>query len=260
SGRTVSDRLSLAAISTHFINGGDPERDIEFRVQRLRDERSFANRRVDAVQGELLLSSALVSYLKDSPGLEHAVKPPAVADPETLPSIDEHLVGYEETSKSERLEHNRVWMKTHAALPDDPVLHSAALVYSSDTTVLDSIITTHGLSWGYDRIFAATINHSVWFHRPLRFDDWVLYATESPVASAGRGMGRHYQILPGAVMIRILSLLVLVLTVVTIISIIKDPAKPNGEKLPWAIIVLVFPIFGPILWFAIGKSDPSDRW
>ncbi len=80
-------------------------------------------------------------------------------------------------------------MKTHSALPDDPVLHSAALVYASDTTVLDSIITTHGLSWGYDRIFAATINHSVWFHRPVRFDDWVLYATESPVASAGRGTG-----------------------------------------------------------------------
>ncbi|ESV63779.1 thioesterase-like superfamily protein [Mycobacteroides abscessus MAB_091912_2446] len=190
SGRTVSEKLSLAAISTHFINGGDPELDIEFRVQRLRDERSFANRRVDAVQGDLLLSSALVSYLKDSPGLEHAVNPPVVADPETLPSIDEHLVGYEETvpmfvaalkpiewrydndpawvlkAKSQRLEHNRVWMKTHAALPDDPVLHSAALVYSSDTTILDSIITTHGLSWGYDRIFAATINHSVWFHRP----------------------------------------------------------------------------------------------
>ncbi|CPY89054.1 Probable acyl-CoA thioesterase [Mycobacteroides abscessus] len=66
SGRTVSEKLSLAAISTHFINGGDPELDIEFRVQRLRDERSFANRRVDAVQGDLLLSSALVSYLKDS--------------------------------------------------------------------------------------------------------------------------------------------------------------------------------------------------
>ncbi|MBV0916569.1 acyl-CoA thioesterase II [Mycobacteroides chelonae] len=213
SGRTVSGKLSLAAVSTHFINGGDPEQDIEFRVLRLRDERNFANRRVDAVQGDLLLSSALVSYLKDSPGLEHAVKPPTVADPETLPTIDEHLVGYEETvpmfvaalkpiewrydndpawvlkAKSERLEHNRVWMKTHSALPDDPVLHSAALVYASDTTVLDSIITTHGLSWGYDRIFAATINHSVWFHRPVRFDDWVLYATESPVASAGRGTG-----------------------------------------------------------------------
>ena len=56
-------------------------------------------------------------------------------------------------------------------------LHTAAMVYSSDTTVLDSIITTHGLSWGWDRIFAVTINHSVWFHRQVDFSDWVLYST-----------------------------------------------------------------------------------
>ena len=74
-------------------------------------------------------------------------------------------------------------------MPDDPVLHTAAMVYSSDTTVLDSIITTHGLSWGYDRIFAATVNHSVWFHRPVHFDDWVLYSTSSPVAADSRGLG-----------------------------------------------------------------------
>jgi acyl-CoA thioesterase-2 len=62
-------------------------------------------------------------------------------------------------------------------------------VYSSDTTVLDSIITTHGLSWGYDRIFAATTNHSVWWHRPVNFGDWLLYSTSSPVAADSRGLG-----------------------------------------------------------------------
>ena len=91
--------------------------------------------------------------------------------------------------KGERLDHNRVWMKAEGAMPDDPVLHAAALVYSSDTTVLDSIITTHGLSWGFDRIFAVTMNHSVWFHRPVRFDEWVLYSTSSPVAAESRGLG-----------------------------------------------------------------------
>ena len=74
-------------------------------------------------------------------------------------------------------------------MPDDPVINAAALVYSSDTTVLDSIITTHGLSWGFDRIFAVTMNHSVWFHRPVRFDEWVLYSTSSPVAADSRGLG-----------------------------------------------------------------------
>ena len=91
--------------------------------------------------------------------------------------------------KGERLDHNRVWIKAEGTMPDDPVLHAAALVYSSDTTVLDSIITTHGLSWGFDRIFAVTMNHSVWFHRPVRFDDWVLYSTSSPVAAESRGLG-----------------------------------------------------------------------
>ena len=91
--------------------------------------------------------------------------------------------------KGERLAHNRVWMKADGPMPDDPVMHTAALVYSSDTTVLDSIITTHGLSWGFDRIFAVTMNHSVWFHRPVRFDEWVLYSTSSPVAADSRGLG-----------------------------------------------------------------------
>lgn len=81
-------------------------------------------------------------------------------------------------------------MKSDGDLPDDPLIHVAVMGYSSDTTVLDSIITTHGLSWGLDRIVAATVNHSIWFHRPFRFDDWTLYATESPVA-AGSAASRR---------------------------------------------------------------------
>ena len=165
------------------------------------------------MQGELLLGSALVSHLSGGRGLEHDVDPPVVPAPHGLPTIDELLRGYEETvphfvnalrpiewrytndpawvmrDKGERLPHNRVWLKADGPMPDDPVMHTAALVYSSDTTVLDSIITTHGLSWGFDRIFAVTMNHSVWFHRPIRFDEWVLYATSSPVAADSRGLG-----------------------------------------------------------------------
>jgi acyl-CoA thioesterase-2 len=212
-GRTVPAQLPPSAISVHFIAGGDPARDLEFRVVRLRDERRFANRRVDVCQGDELLATAMVSYLSGGRGLEHSVAPPDVPGPEELPKIDELLRGYEETvphfvealrpiewryandpawvmrDKGGRLEYNRVWLKTEGALPDDPVLHAAAMLYSSDTTVLDSIITTHGLSWGFDRIFAVTTNHSVWFHRPVRFDEWVLYSTTSPVAAESRGLG-----------------------------------------------------------------------
>jgi len=214
SSRTLTRaELPPSALSVHFINGGDTGKDIEFHVMRLRDERRFANRRVDAVQDGVLLSSALVSYMSGGAGLEHAVEPPEVAPPHALPSIGELLRGYEETvphfvnalqpiewrytndpswvmrDKGDRLGYNRVWVKALGVMPDDPVLHTATMLYSSDTTVLDSVITTHGLSWGFDRIFAASANHSVWFHRQVDFDDWVLYSTSSPVAADSRGLG-----------------------------------------------------------------------
>ena len=211
--RTLADDLPPSALSVHFIAGGDPSADIEFHVVRLRDEKRFANRRVDAMQGGVLLASALVSYLSAGEGLEHSFPAPDVAEPETLPTIDEVLVGYERIvpgfvdalrpiewryandpawvmrDKGERLSGNRVWLTAAGDMPADPMLHTAALIYASDTTVLDSIITTHGLSWGWDRIFAVTINHSVWFHRSVDFSEWVLYSTASPVAAESRGLG-----------------------------------------------------------------------
>lgn len=212
-GRTLVHELPPSALSVHFISGGDPNADIEFRVARLRDERRFANRRVDAVQDGRLLATALVSYLAGGAGLEHNFDMPDVPEPHTLPSIDDLLVGYEEVvpgfvnalrpiewrytndpawvmrDKGARLERNRVWLKADGRIPDNPLLHTAAMVYASDTTVLDTIITTHGLSWGWDRIFAVTVNHSMWFHRPVDFSDWVLYSTASPVAAESRGLG-----------------------------------------------------------------------
>ena len=211
--RTLAHDLPPCALSVHFIAGGDPGRDIEFHVHRLRDERRFANRRVDAMQDGKLLATALVSYLAGGHGLEHNHSAPDVPEPHGLPTIDELLVGYEEVvphfanamrpiewrytndpawvmrDKGAKLDRNRVWMTASGEMPDDPVLHTAAMVYSSDTTVLDSIITTHGLSWGWDRIFAVTINHSIWFHRQVDFSDWVLYSTASPVAAESRGLG-----------------------------------------------------------------------
>jgi acyl-CoA thioesterase II len=211
--RTVSEKLPPSSVSAHFIAGGDPANDLEFHVVRLRDERRFANRRVDVMQDGTLLTTAMISYLAGGRSLEHGVEPPDVPDPESVPPVDELLRGYETVvphfadalrpidwrytndptwvmrDKGDRLTYNRVWMKAQGVMPEDPVLNCAALVYSSDTTVLDSIITTHGLSWGYDRIFAVTTNHSVWFHRPVRFDEWVLYSTSSPVAADSRGLG-----------------------------------------------------------------------
>ena len=220
----VRDDVPPSALSVHFINGGDPAKDIEFHVVRLRDERRFANRRVDAVQDGVLLSTAMISYMSGGRGLEHAVERPDVAQPHTRPSIRALLRGFEETvphfvnalqpiewrytndpswimrKKGEKLPHNRVWLKAAGVMPDDPMLHTATMIYSSDTTVLDSVITTHGLSWGFDRIFAASTNHTMWFHRQVNFDEWVLYSTSSPVAADSRGLGTgHFFDLSGQV-------------------------------------------------------------
>jgi acyl-CoA thioesterase-2 len=222
--RTLVHNVAPSALSVHFIAGGDPAKDLEFTVVRLRDERRFANRRVDVTQDGVLLASAMISFLSAGRGLEHGIEAPVVPAPHGLPTIDDMLAGYEDKvplfvealrpiewrytndpawvmrDKGDRLAHNRVWMTADGVMPDDPILHTAAMVYSSDTTVLDSIITTHGLSWGFDRIFAVTVNHSVWFHRQVAFDDWVLYSTSSPVAVDCRGLGTgHFFDLAGQV-------------------------------------------------------------
>lgn len=217
-GRTVAGSRPVHAINAHFIRGGDVKRDIEYRVDRHRDGRAFANRQVTAMQDGRELFVMLAAFQDFRDGLEHSVELPEVEYPEELPPLGNHFDGYEERLRmfvdalkpidmryandpawimkgtGERSNHNRVWMRSDGPLPDDPNLHVATLGYASDTTVLDSIITTHGLSWGFDRIVAATVNHSIWFHRPFRFDEWMLYATESPVAAGSRGLatGRFF--------------------------------------------------------------------
>jgi len=206
------------AVHAHFIRGGDTSQPLEYHVHRSRDARSFANRQVTAMQGDSEIVTMLVAFQDNTAGLEHAVEIPEVPYPEHLPPLGEHFKGYEDRiaafvdaihpidirfandptwkarETGERIEKNRVWMRADGTLPDDPLMHVATMCYASDTTVLDSVISTHGLSWGIDRLFAATVNHSMWFHRDFRFDDWMLYATESPVAAGSRGLasGRFF--------------------------------------------------------------------
>lgn len=218
-GRTVSGTSrDVHAINAHFIRGGDVKKPIEYRVSRQRDGRAFANRQVTAVQDGNELFVMLAAFQDFGKGLEHSVEVPEVPYPDALPPLGDHFVGYEDRLQmfvdalkpidmryandpawimqgtGEKLNHNRVWMKADGDLPDESIFHAATMGYASDTTVLDSIITTHGLSWGLDRIVAATVNHSIWFHRPFRFDEWALYATESPVAAGSRGLatGRFF--------------------------------------------------------------------
>src|SRR5690348_16234598 len=154
--RSLEHPVPPSALSVHFIAGGDPEKDLEFRVTRLRGERRFANCRVDVMQDGQVLTTAVAAFPDGGRGLEHGVEPPELTDPESLLPVDDLLLGYEDVvphfveamrpidwrytndptwvmrDKGQRLPHNRVWMRTVARMPDDPVMHAAAMVYSSD--------------------------------------------------------------------------------------------------------------------------------
>src|ERR1700712_574465 len=152
----IHQDLPPSALTVHYVNGGDTAQDIEFRVVRLRDERRVAKPTGDARQEGTFLSSTMISYMSGGAGLEHAVAPPEVPEPHTLPSIGDLLRGYEKTvphfvnalqpidwrytndpawlmrDKGDRLPYNRVWLKALGTMPDDPLLHTATMLYSSD--------------------------------------------------------------------------------------------------------------------------------
>jgi acyl-CoA thioesterase-2 len=211
-GRTVPAERAVHSLHAYFIRPGDPAVPIVYLVDRIRDGRSFTTRRVVAVQHGKAIFNLAASFHRAEPGLEHQAPMPAVADPETLPSLGERHLGYEAVAERMRQfalpidlryvddppwaarripreqPRSRVWMRAAGVLPDDPLLHVCALTYASDMTLLDSVLLTHGLAWGME-VRGASLDHAMWFHRPFRADEWLLYESESPSASGGRGLG-----------------------------------------------------------------------
>jgi acyl-CoA thioesterase-2 len=117
----------------------------------------------------------------DHPGARHLVKRPI-----ELRHVESNLFvapGPDLTA------HQNVWMKALGKLPDDPLTHAAVLAYASDYTLLEPIIRRHGLTWSDRRLRPASLDHAMWFHRPVHADEWILYTQESPSASGGRGLG-----------------------------------------------------------------------
>ena len=199
---------------------GDPNVPILYEVDRMRDGRSFSSRRVVAVQnGETIFSlSASFQLDQDAYGIDHQSEMPDVPEPETLPPLvnrygpsEEATVWYRTTPKPIDLRHvddppwiqhaqgprpgpSRVWMRADGVLPDDPLLHVCVLTYASDMTLLDSVLARHGIAPGIDDISMASLDHAMWFERRFRADEWLLYTTDSPSASGGRGLasGRFY--------------------------------------------------------------------
>jgi len=200
-----------------FLRPGDPAVPIRFEVERLRNGQSFAARQCRALQSGTDIFEALISFHKEEQGFDHAVAPPPVPVPSlSLPDAQPNAEplfrreGYKRwfalhegmiemqpvqksgetctgaTSNGQRL----FWLRTAAALPDDPTIHRAVLAYMSDMTLLDCALVPHARSVFDADIQAASLDHALWFHRPFRADGWLLYVQESPTASGARGLTR----------------------------------------------------------------------
>jgi acyl-CoA thioesterase-2 len=212
-GRTVPPERPVHSLHAYFLRPGDPAIPIVYEVDRIRDGRSFTTRRVIGVQHGKAIFNLQASFQIAEPGIEHSATMPEAPDPEALPTLPERLeaaglgsegfwsrprpidVRYVEDppwlaqDSGRRARHQQVWMRTAGRLPDDPLIHVCAMTYASDMTLLDSVLLAHGLAWdGGRRVRGASLDHAMWFHRPFRADEWLLYDQSSPVAGGARGL------------------------------------------------------------------------
>lgn len=212
--RTVEERR-VHSLHAYFLRPGNPKVPIIYEVDRIRDGRSFSTRRVVAIQDGQAIFNMSTSFQVDEGGPTHQAPMPEVPPPESVPSSDERIAKALERSKNplyrflQNLERpivhhdlepvdptqphvrtgpHHVWFKARGVLPDDPLLHQCVLTYASDMTLLDASIHQHGLTWFDPNIIVASLDHAVWFHRPFRADEWLLYTTESPTTGGARGM------------------------------------------------------------------------
>lgn len=216
--RTVDEDRHIHSLHGYFLRPGDINQPITFSVDRIHDGRSFTTRRTQAYQNGLPILSMIASFQDDDPGLEHQIDMPAdVPEPESLPSdseilssVDHPIARYWATGRAfemrhvgepvyfgsvkEQVPHQAIWMKSLERLPDDEMLHRAALAYASDYSLLEPILRRHNATWATPGMKIASLDHAMWWHRSGRVDEWLLYVQESPNAIGGRGlaMGRIY--------------------------------------------------------------------
>jgi acyl-CoA thioesterase-2 len=222
-GRTVPEDRPPHSLHAYFLRPGDPGAPIVYTVDRIRDGFSFTTRRVVAVQHGQPIFHLSASFQLAEDGLEHQEPMPDVPDPLSLPTAEELLPRYEHllagpgvvdrmlqaraavdlryvdappygSVGQPRQPKSQVWFRTDGKLDgaaDDPLLHVCLATYVSDMTLLDSVLLAHGRGgWAVGDIVGASLDHAMWFHRPFRVDDWLLYDQESPSASGGRGLAK----------------------------------------------------------------------
>lgn len=214
--RTVEPGRDAHSVHGYFLRAGDLAAPIIFFVDRPRDGGSFTSRRVTAIQHGEAIFHLSASFHVQEPGLEHQATMPEVPPPDALPSELELIRGmadrFQEPLRSivtqdrpidfrpvvprnpyatdARAPVRQHWFRAASRLPDDRIIHQAVLAYASDHGLLVSALYPHGVPFRDGRLQLASLDHSLWLHRPFRADEWLLYTMESPVAAGARGFTR----------------------------------------------------------------------
>ena len=213
-GRTVEAGRTVHSLHAYFLRPGDPAVPILYDVDRIRNGRSFTTRRVVAIQHGQAIFNLAASFHVAEDGFDHQLPMPEAPPPEGLPTFAERLAPYRDQvgewytrPQPIDLRHvdepphatgggkgrppcQQVWFRADGPLPDDPLLHACVVTYASDLSLLDSILLAHGTSWLDPGLLGASLDHAMWFHRPFRADEWLLYDQESASAYGGRGLGQ----------------------------------------------------------------------
>ena len=212
---TLPEERDVHSLHAYFLRPGDPTEEIRYAVDRIRDGRSFSTRRVVAWQKRRGADVAIFALTADAsagetPVVEHALPMPDVPSPERLPTLAEVVAPYGERAAAaltiSRAVEQRllddpfdrrpkappdtktwVWMRVAGRLPEDDHVHRSALTFVSDLTLLSAGLARLGGGWGGEFV-GASLDHAVWFHQPVRADEWFLYETDSPAASHGRAL------------------------------------------------------------------------
>jgi acyl-CoA thioesterase II len=212
---TAPAERAVHSLHSYFLRPGDPHEEIRYSVERIREGRSFSTRRVLAHQNRRGEEVAIFALTADFTAgeravVEHALPMPDVPAPEELPPLEHYAERHPEIAAGAKLigqaieqrllddpfapepkqppdTATRVWMRVAGRLPDDPAVQAAALTFASDLTLLSAGLARLGGGWG-GRYVGASLDHAVWFHAPVRADEWFLYETDSPAASAGRAL------------------------------------------------------------------------
>ncbi len=210
--RTVDepDRF-VHSLHAYFLRPGDPTVPILYEVDRLRDGRSFTTRRVVAIQHGRAIFNLQASFHDDEPGPDHQIPMPTdVPDPESLPDFRTRMEPYKErlgewfdrprpidvryigsdpfNRQGQPATSQLVWLRAAGDLPHDPVLHACIVTYASDMTLLDTAVMPFGLAWDSPGMQMASLDHAMWFHRPFRADEWLLYDQSALSTGAARGL------------------------------------------------------------------------